>query len=176
VFLHAFIPLLGDVPQPQMSMINTFSLVAYMLGLGVSGWLANHRRERIMMIGGVVFLAVVAYPALALVVHSASWQWVAVAHAVLALGAGLYVGPIHAASASLFPVAVRYRGIALSSTLAWSLLGGTTPWICMLLWESTQTPWAVCCWLWGACVLALCGFIFGARDVRAHQQALHPAE
>jgi len=167
VFLHAFVPLLGYVPQPQMSLMNTFSLVAYMLGLGISGWLANHRRERIMMIGGVLFLIIVAYPALVVIVHPSSWQQVAVAQAVLALGAGLFVGPIHAASASLFPVAVRYRCVALSSTLAWSLLGGTTPWICMLLWEHTQTPWSVCCWLWGACALALCGFIFGARDVRA---------
>lgn len=166
VFLHSFVPLLGRVAQADMALLNTCALLAYMLGLGVSGWWGDFRRERRAMMMGLVLLASIVYPALCLIVAARSVAMVGVAHAALGFAAGLFVGPIHAAVAALFPVAVRYRCMALCSTIAFTIMGGSTPWICMLMWQHEQSPLALASWMWTGCLLALLGFALRPQDLR----------
>ncbi len=145
--LFVYLPSLRLFHQGQplnieaLGWLNTMNLAIFSLLLVVAGFVVDHwiSRERLLRISYLI-AAVVSPLSFHWMLHGMLWQF-CVGLGLLSLPAAMISATYGAQLASLFPVEVRYSGVALAYSLAFAIFGGTTPLVATLLLTYFPPEW-----------------------------------
>jgi MFS family permease len=187
---------LSQTPQNIVSSVNLAFIAAYVVGtLGLAssvgplavtagtavtmlvlpffGWLSDRLGRRPVILGGMIFSGLFAFPYFWIIDTGATQLPITLAViASLAIGVGAMAGPQAAYFTELFTGNGRLTGLAFSREVAGALTAGTTPLIAVaLVAASGGRSWPVALFIVIACVIgvvavALHGETRG-RDLRA---------
>ncbi len=98
------------------------------------------------------------------------------AELLLILLSQMFVAPAFAAMASLFPYAIRYRGVAVGACIGLAFLGGSTPYISAHLIRYTGLAWSPGFYLCFVSTLACVSVIaIGRQSWHTRSMNLDPA-
>lgn len=135
LLLTAFVPLVTTLTIQTVMVINSASLVIYMMMLPVSGWLADRFGLARSMIAAIIATMLLSYPLIALL-PDGSFLEVFLVKAIFAILTAWFVGPFHALAQAAFHVSTRYSLISLGYTVG-SQIGSITPGLGLWLWKQT---------------------------------------
>ena len=126
VFLVQFTPTISAISQENILITTNIALVIYMVTLLASGIVSDRFGLRKTMRVGSLTLMGVAPLALWLVMNHDVLGF-RIGQSLLALAAGIFIGPSHALMVRLFPPHRRYQAVGATYTLAMTIVGGNTP-------------------------------------------------
>jgi MFS family permease len=193
--------LLTQTPQNVVSSINLAFITAYivgnlkvadsvgpvattigtgvtMLSLPLFGMLSDRIGRRPVMLIGMVFSALFAFPYFWLIDGGRAPLPIAIA-IVLSLGIGIggMFGPQAAYFAELFTGAGRLTGLAFARELAGALTAGTTPLIAVALVAATGgASWLVSIFIIVACLIGIVAVVVGGETRGRNMRAIGVAE
>ncbi|EKE08898.1 MAG: hypothetical protein ACD_16C00238G0003 [uncultured bacterium] len=152
VFMGHYHTLVTSLPISTTLFVITLGLVVYMLCLAMAGYMADKLGPQKVMLTIVLATVVLAYPAFWLI-NSGHFSLVIQGELILAILAGLFVGPANGLTASLFDVKGRCRGVSFSLSLGISLFGGLTPVFLVHIINQTQVlMWPAMWMVFGALI------------------------
>jgi MFS transporter, MHS family, proline/betaine transporter len=131
---------------------TTTTLVVSCLAMPLFGHLADRWGRKPLLLWAAVAFGVLAVPCFALM-NAHNFPLALAAQVVLGLPEAALMGVVFATFAEMFPVRVRYTGIALGFNLASMAVGGTAPLICLWLLGVTGNPLAPAWFLVAAAVV-----------------------
>ncbi|MET4579688.1 MFS transporter [Ottowia thiooxydans] len=105
---------------------NSVAMVVAFLSMILSGYLSDLVGRKPMLITGLLFNACISIPAYMLA-GQATLVSAILGQSLLAIGMGLFSGPLGAALLELFPTKTRFSASAISYNLAYTIFGGTAP-------------------------------------------------
>lgn len=120
--------------------LMSLGTIVYILTVPCVGFLADRFGNKRVMLTGALATLVCIYPLFLMLLSAKTLYQALVVQVCLALLAAWFQAPMNAYMAKLFPVKVRYSGLALSYNIGIALFGGTTPMICSILirWTGQQ--------------------------------------
>lgn len=141
-------------PVKQALTINVISMSVLMILIPVTGWLSDKVGRRPLLMLSACSIALAAYPLFVLVNH-ATFASALTAQLIFAVLLSIFMGPIPVTLAEMFPVQVRYSGMAMGYNISLSLFGGTAPFIATWLISSFKSINVVAYYLIGMAVTSL---------------------
>lgn len=153
------------VPSGTALLVNALSLVVILVLAPVFGSLSDRIGRRGLLLGSAVAVAVLAYPALALLTATRGILALIVFQLVFATIVAAFTGVAPAAIAELCPPEVRSTGFSIAYNFAVTIFGGFAPfiatWLIAASGSRTSPAWYVC----GAVVLsvALIASLYGRK-------------
>jgi MFS transporter, MHS family, proline/betaine transporter len=126
---------IGAKPEDAL-LAATIGTALFAIGCPLAGALSDHTGRKPMLISGAIGFAVFIYP-LFLLVGSTELARMIAGFLALELLVLWFNGPFPATVSELFPVTVRFSGIALSYNLASAVFAGTAPLIATALVKAT---------------------------------------
>jgi MHS family proline/betaine transporter-like MFS transporter len=139
VYINSHLVEIVGIPSSQSLIFNSIGLGLYILFSPITGYLGDQFGiKRIMQVGagGIIVLA---FP-LFFLLQTASFSYIFIAQIMLAFLAASFISPLNAFLNHLFPVSVRFSGVAVGSNLGKALLGGWMPAISLFLIQYTNNP------------------------------------
>ncbi|WP_010298205.1 MFS transporter [Candidatus Odyssella thessalonicensis] len=120
--------------------LMSLGTIVYILTVPCAGFLADRFGNKRVMLTGALATLICIYPLFLTLLSAKTLYQALVVQVCLALLAAWFQAPMNAYMAKLFPVKIRYSGLALSYNIGIALFGGTTPMICSILirWTGQQ--------------------------------------
>jgi MHS family proline/betaine transporter-like MFS transporter len=121
--------LMSDLFHPPIRhslLVNTLSMAMLVLLIPVTGHLSDRVGRRPMLIAGALGILLTDWPLFPLVDHR-TFATALMAQLTFAVVIGLFMGPIPAMLAEMFPARTRFSGIAMGYNISLAALGGTAP-------------------------------------------------
>ena len=146
VFLPQVVTTVTPLTLETTSHFSTLGLGIYMFSLLGAGLIADRVGSARLMQYACLGLALICPIAFTLA-WSGSLGAYLVAQGLLALAAGIFISPSHALMADLFPPHSRYRVISLTFSLAFTIVGGSTPLILDWLYKASGSIWTLSGWV-----------------------------
>lgn len=151
---------------------NSIALMIAFITMPMGGLLSDHIGRRPTLILGAGLSALVSIPAYLLA--SAGTLSTAIAgQSLLAIGLGLFFGPVGIVFLELFPTRNRYSGAAIGYNSAYVVFGGTAPLFSIYLVHVTGSLVAPAVYM---TVLAACVFLVALRLPESYKNSLVHAE
>lgn len=120
--------------------LMSMGTVVYILTVPFFGRIADkYGNKKVMLTGAIVSLLSI-YPLFSLLLATTSFYQAVSIQICLALLSAWYQAPMTAYLAKLFPLNIRYSGLAFSYNVGIALFGGSTPVICSALIRWTGQP------------------------------------
>lgn len=107
---------------------NSIGLLVACLTMIASGGLSDRFGRKRLLILGLVINAIICIPAYLLATQGTLASAI-IAQAMLAVGCGLYWGPVGITLMELFPTRTRFSATAISYNLSYTIFGGSAPFI-----------------------------------------------
>jgi MHS family proline/betaine transporter-like MFS transporter len=126
-FINNFLTALLEVDRVTSLMMTTTSMVVMGITIPISGWLSDKIGRKAVLIPSVLAFSFFSYP-LFMALES-GFETALMAQIALSFIMGVYFAPYPATLVELFPVTVRYSGLAVSHSISMALFGGTAPFI-----------------------------------------------
>ncbi len=126
VFMGHYFTLVTTLSTSTTLFIITLGLIVYMSCICIAGYMADNFGPQKVMMSTIFATLVLSYPSFWLIC-SGQYSSVIMGELILAVLAGMFVGPANGLTASLFDVKSRCRGVSFSLSLGISLFGGLTP-------------------------------------------------
>ncbi len=155
--------ILGIVPPEQAALYSFWLASAYVLTLPFAGWAADSWGiARMGKIGGFMTFGLVALNA---VMINKGIVFIP-AMILTTITMVFFVAPGYLFLMQHYDVSVRFRCLSLGHTTGSMLFSGTTPLVCLFLWQSTALSYAP--YLYFLCLVAMgtVAFIWGEKDKR----------
>ncbi|MDV6271169.1 MFS transporter [Rhodococcus globerulus] len=177
----------AQVPQNVVSTLNLAFITTYLVGnlklassvgplattigsattmmlLPVFGYLSDKIGRRPVMLTGIVFSAVFAFPYFWLIDSQAPLPITIAIVLSLGIGVGAMFGPQAAYFSELFTGGARFTGLAFARETAGAATAGTTPLIAVALVAATGgATWAVSLFVIAACIIGAIAVILGGE-------------
>ncbi|MCB0577079.1 MAG: MFS transporter, partial [Saprospiraceae bacterium] len=106
--------------------LNTLSMIVMMICCPVAAWLSDKFRRKPVMIAAALGMVVLAYPLIWLM-HHQNTDLILLGQLGMALLFAMYVGPLPAALAEMFPGNIRVSAVSVGYNLTYAIFGGTAP-------------------------------------------------
>src|SRR5690606_9177746 len=107
---------------------NSIAMVVAFFTMILGGYLSDRLGRKPMLLAALLFNACVSIPAYVLA-SKATLPSAIVAQTLLAIGMGMFSGPVGIALLELFPTKTRFSASAISYNLAYTIFGGTAPFL-----------------------------------------------
>ncbi|MBN7763011.1 MULTISPECIES: MFS transporter [Nitratireductor] len=120
---------------------NSIALFVAFVVMIVGGGLSDVFGRKPLLLFGVIFNALACIPAYMLASQGSLLSAV-LGQSLLALGCGLFWGPVGIALLELFPTRTRFSASAVSYNLAYTIFGGTAPFVGVWLVMQTESKLA----------------------------------
>lgn len=120
--------------------LMSIGTMVYILTVPFFGRIADKYGNKKIMLTGAIASLLSVYPLFSLLLTTTSFYQAVSIQICLALLSGWYQAPMTAYLAKLFPLNIRYSGLAFSYNIGIALFGGTTPVICSALIRWTKMP------------------------------------
>ncbi|STY30100.1 major facilitator family transporter [Legionella wadsworthii] len=133
LYMPTYLSTILVYPKQQAACYNTINLGLYSLLLILICWLSDRIGRRFILFIGITGFILLSYPLFVIL----SWQTTSsliMAFSIFALLSSLIM-VYPSILVELFPVSIRYTGIAISYNLAFAFFGGLTPFIATFLIE-----------------------------------------
>jgi MHS family proline/betaine transporter-like MFS transporter len=150
IFLVQFTPTTSQLSQENILLVTNIALVIYMVTLLASGLTSDKiGLKRTMRMGALAMIGL-APLALCLAMSHKIFGF-CVGQCLLAMAAGIFIGPSHALMSNLFPPQFRYQAVGTTYTLAITIVGGNTPSLLHWVYSQTESIFPVYAWVlaWG---------------------------
>jgi MFS transporter, MHS family, proline/betaine transporter len=163
-FLPSYLIRIGRLSAADAFAANGVSILVLALSTLSGGYLIDRYPVRRVAIGVVLGALVTALPAFLLIVRSGTFGGALLGQSILAmfLGAagvlGAFLGLV------LFPVPIRFTGMALASNVGTTLFGSTAPYVATWLAAGTGSPVSPAFYLLAVTSVALLAVTLGLRS------------
>lgn len=114
-----------QLPTSDALLANAIAMVFMFIPIIPAARLADRHGRRTVLMGAIIALFVLVYPAFWLMSQGDFWS-ITIAQSILACILGAYLAPIPAMLVELYPTRIRYTGMSLSYNLC-AIIGGLTP-------------------------------------------------
>jgi MHS family proline/betaine transporter-like MFS transporter len=122
-----------------MLLLSSIGLTIFPLLIPVFGNLADKIGKIKMLKIGIITYLILAYPAFSLL-HSSPPLLILLGYLCFALATAMFVAPLPATIAALFPTNVRCSGTSVGVNISASIFGGTVPLVATWLVAYTKNP------------------------------------
>lgn len=138
---------------------NGIAMMVAFLAMILSGFVSDKVGRKPVMMVALVFNACVSIPAY-LLAGQGTLAYAALAQSLLAIGMGMFSGPLGITLLELFPTKTRFSASAISYNLAYTIFGGTAPFLGTYLVMVTQSKLAPAAYMATISVLVLIVTVF----------------
>ncbi|CAB3389541.1 MFS transporter [Kyrpidia spormannii] len=140
--------------QMQSMLSSVISMALAILFMPIAGaWSDRVGRRRVL--GWSCGIALVLTYPLFLLMSQHNFGLALLAHVATSILVGIFLGPIPATMAELFPTNIRYGGMSLAYNISVAVFGGFAPFIATYLIASTKNPLSPSYYVIGSAVLTL---------------------
>lgn len=155
--------ILGLVPQ-ESALVYSFRLTSvYVLTLPLAGWAGDFfGLARMGKIGGSLTLILVAINTVMIAKGTVFFPLMV----LTSISIVFFQAPAFIFFTQHLPVSVRFRCQSLGHAIGSMLFSGTTPLVCLFLWQSTSLPYVPYLYFLFFVAMGLTAFIWGERDKR----------
>jgi MHS family proline/betaine transporter-like MFS transporter len=164
-YLPTHLSQFGHIRQDQALFINSVTLVIMLLSIPLYGALSDRFGRKPFLILSPLLIGSFAYLAFHYLL-STSLMIVFIAQTFLALSSACSESILPVALASIFPVNLRYSGIAVCWNIANGIFGGTVALVSLFLIEKSHNYSAPGFYLIAVAIIALVSALFFSRLLR----------
>jgi len=137
VYLTSYLNTYYKISPEMTSSINTLVLILAVIIIPIIGLLAENINKKYFIMASAMGLILLSYPLIKLLDHG-TFSAILFAQASLTILLSLSSAVLPAFLSTLFPVSLRYTGMALCYNVAAVTFGGTAPLVLTFLVEKTQ--------------------------------------
>lgn len=126
VYMTTYLTTVLGVVESTALAINTINLCVVSIVTVISSWLSDRIGRKRILCGAAIFFIVGTIPLMQLM-NTQHTLMILAGQFCMALGVGMYFGPIPALMVEAFPTSVRFSASALTTNISGPLFGGATP-------------------------------------------------
>lgn len=138
VFLNTF----QKWPLFKSLWVMTLGTLFYILCAPLGGYAADRFSPRKILKIGIFMTLILSFPALYLIIKGQTFGVVLAGQLLLAATAIVFQAPMNLYMSKLFPITMRYSGLAFGYSVGMALFGGTTSMIALSLVKWLENPFA----------------------------------
>lgn len=175
VYINTHLIKVLKIPSSESLLFNSIGLLLYIVFSPITGYLGDRFGLKRMMTIGSGGIILFAFPLFYLLQTKVSAN-IFLAQVILAFFAAAFISPLNAFLNQLFPVSVRFSGVAFGSNFGKALLGGWMPAasICLFNVTGNQFMPAVYLMVMGALALFILRVLSSEKKLRLVSQQPHP--
>lgn len=140
-FINTYFVATGVYARTTLMFINAFVVLFFAIVTLLFGLMSTRIKALKMMFYASLGMSLFAWPFFFLVNTGSLFSFI-LAELTLVLLSQMFVAPAFTVMTTLFPYAIRYRGIAIGASLGMAFLGGSTPYISAHLIRYTGFAWS----------------------------------
>ena len=153
--------ILGLLSPNEGALLSFFLTCVYVMILPFAGWVADYwGLVRMAKIGGLVTLILISLNTVLIIAHTISLPLMI----LTTISIGFFFTPGYLFLLHQYDVGVRFRGLSLGHTVGSMLFSGTTPFVCLLLWQTTGLAYVPYLYFLFLILMGLMAFIWGERS------------
>jgi len=157
-FINNFLTALLNFDMVTSLMMTTISMIAMGVAIPIAGWASDKIGRKPVLLAGSLAFVVFAYPLF--MALEGSFEQALFAQISLSFIMGVFFAPIPATLVELFPMTVRYSGLAVSHSISMAVFGGSAPLIATWLIHLTNNNAAPALYLSFACAISAVAILF----------------
>jgi MHS family proline/betaine transporter-like MFS transporter len=159
--------ILGLVSSKEASFYSFWLTSVYVLFLPLAGWAADlWGLARMAKICGLLTISLVALNTLMILTGTVSFPLLILITIVMVF----FYAPGYLFLMQQYDVGIRFRCLSLGHTLGSMLFSGTTPVVCLFLWQSTKQPYVPYLYFLFLVMMGLTAFIWGDTNRKSSSQ------
>jgi MFS transporter, MHS family, proline/betaine transporter len=139
VYLSSYTVLIQKINIASASYLNAITTLIYGISIPFFAYLADQFDNKKIMVYASIIIITLTLP-LFYIILTMNFIAQLLGQCVISMLIGMFVGPLAAFSGELFPVNIRFTGIATALNFAAAFFGGTAPLICAYLSKITLNP------------------------------------
>ena len=164
--------ILGLVPIKEASLNSFFLTSVYVLALPLAGWAADvWGLVRMAKLGGLLTVSLVLLNTLMLLNGAVFFPLMI----LITVAMVFFYAPGYLFLMQQYDVSVRFRCLSLGHTIGSMLFSGTTPVVCLFLWQSTSLSYAPYLYFLFLVVMGLAAFFWGGKATGRSSQLESPS-
>lgn len=157
-FMNNFLTALLNFNMVTSLMMTTISMLAMGVTIPFSGWLSDKIGRKPVLISSALAFVIFAYPLF--MALEGSFALALFAQISLSFIMGVFFAPIPATLVELFPMRVRYSGLAISHSISMAVFGGSAPLMATWLIHLTSNNAAPALYLSAASFISAIALLF----------------
>lgn len=159
VYVVGYLQTSRGLSLSEVTAMGSWIMAIIMFTVVIAGWLSDIIGRKMFFTLAAIVTAVLIWPICSALAEG-SYIEIFMAQVVFAVLVGCWIGPEPALQVEMYPTYVRNTGVALSYNMGCAIFGGTTPFVCKLLYDHFETIHVVAYYLIAVAILSLIGLTF----------------
>lgn len=172
IFMNTFMTKILHHDPQQSVIINAISVTWMTLLFPLGAWISDKTSRKIVVVWSAVAFICLTYPVFWML-SQPGWMYPLMGQMVFATILGFYLSPIPAFLVELFPVKVRFTGVAISYNISAAIFGGTTPAVAMFLIKVTESNVSLAYYIMFFAVVSLASIAFYKEPSKKKLSGMH---